>query len=713
MPPMSFHDRLEALESLVALQSEIVARDREQTIGLAKRLIDVESKLSEKESPAVAVARSGLPSVFTSDAIDSAHQPTPHDNNVSAESNGQDMEVTDVTVAVVDGSQGEKEGDDSVRGFVEYKLSESVWDAVLVIGVRRVGRGAAALLIVAVLLNLIIQGTFCGVLMASEDFNPRPLGAGRFEDTLMAMKKWRHTEGHKLSQKDLAGVSLVSRVCANDGSLSVSMRQTTILEEINGYLGMEETDTHPRTLPLGPVLTFMCVFYYCVCVAGELRNVVCFILALLSLEKVRFKCVAENYTLIAISYRFLICNLLLGVLRVLVASSLLFVGVAWLTTTTAITDLILNTAALCFVMDLDDLLFRAVVPQTVQEVVCEFTPLKFRRAPWNMEALAPLVCILAICVTVSCTIVAENIVGMVETKSELCGGFVDFVSAKAENGIMHGVMTTPHSLVDFGAGYEVRAVQELIAMKDAEDDNSFEFMFWHRADEQSFKAGVAKDWVTASQSGICINYDDAVYASSFRSNFASYLSTARAIVDPTGSGGFSSEFTCSEYKPFCDGRFHALIRYLCPLTCGCDDATSGLLLGKVSKLGGCAMPCLQAVDAHVRKAPCSDLPVTSTAVEDKAANDGWTRYWRSFYETQAAAAPSMAREYANLTAAKMRNGCADTTVIPGTGSGFCDQEFGIFKMNGWRSIVSFCPKTCCREQMLNECPEACSPDVPS
>eukprot|EP00927_Polykrikos_kofoidii_P017390 TRINITY_DN17916_c0_g2_i3.p1 TRINITY_DN17916_c0_g2~~TRINITY_DN17916_c0_g2_i3.p1 ORF type:complete len:141 (+),score=15.05 TRINITY_DN17916_c0_g2_i3:66-425(+) len=119
------------------------------------------------------------------------------------------------------------------------------------------------------------------------------------------------------------------------------------------------------------------------------------------------------------------------------------------------------------------------------------------------------------------------------------------------------------------------------------------------------------------------------------------------------------------------------------------------------------MECSQAVDAQVRRAHCSDLPVTSTAVVDRAANDAWTRYWSSYYESSVAFEPSLARVFANLTAAKMRNGCADTSVDPGTGAGFCDQENGAFKMNGLRSIVSFCPKTCCRDQMLIECPAAC------
>jgi hypothetical protein len=398
--------------------------------------------------------------------------------------------------------------------------------------------------------------------------------------------------------------------------------------------------------------------------------------------------------------------------------ALLSAGVVWLATTTSIADLVLNTAALCFVMDLDDLLLRALVPQIVQEAVGEAAPLKFRRPPWNLEAFVPLICIFAICVIVTYTIALGNIQGMVDTKKALCDGFQEFVSAKSGIGIVQGLETLPFENVHFALDdalrrYEVRAVRELMASKHPRDELNLKFVNWHRNEERVFDKGVQEDWIEVSRDGFCVDFDNASFTSSFRSNYGFYFNTAREIVDPNGHGRFSSEFTCSEYKPFCDGRFHALIRYLCPLTCGCDDATSGLLLGKVSKLGGCAMPCLQAVDAHVRKAPCSDLPVTSTAVEDKAANDGWTRYWRSFYETQAAALPSMAREYANLTAAKMRNGCADTTVEPGTGSGFCDQEFGIFKMNGWRSIVSFCPKTCCREQMLNECPEACSPDVPS
>ena len=77
----------------------------------------------------------------------------------------------------------------------------------------------------------------------------------------------------------------------------------------------------------------------------------------------------KDHTLMAISSLRLLCMLILSLVRFGICAALLYSGTMWLSSTGSIGDLILNAAALGFVMDVDELFFSTIVPSSVSRLV--------------------------------------------------------------------------------------------------------------------------------------------------------------------------------------------------------------------------------------------------------------------------------------------------------------------------------------------------------
>eukprot|EP00927_Polykrikos_kofoidii_P008656 TRINITY_DN13605_c0_g1_i3.p1 TRINITY_DN13605_c0_g1~~TRINITY_DN13605_c0_g1_i3.p1 ORF type:complete len:700 (+),score=72.21 TRINITY_DN13605_c0_g1_i3:127-2226(+) len=698
MPPRNFDERLRSLESKMARRIENEASDRLKVFDLMKRLSAVEARFSET----VAIDLSRPPSVDTrggdiaveSEAYD---EKGPHDaaNAVAVEVN---FAGTACSPAI---SAHAKETEAVAPDVVEYALSMSVWDGMFAIHHPRVGRGAAVLLFIAIFLNLIAQVSFCFGLVTSDDFNPG--ASSKFADIPKVMRRWRLTDGHDLSNRDRLGRSLVSRVCAGDGGLSIATKQAATLQEIDSYLGISQSGHFGR----GPFLATVCIFYYCVAVIQDIREASHCILALMSLPRARCTQVSVNNEFVAVSWSCLHCNLIVASVRVVVALALLYVGVVWLATTTETQELILNASALCFVLTLDELLFHTIVPSAVKNVVREIPPLKVNRIRRNLEAFLPLAFVLVIPVAAYFTIVWDNIEFMMEVKEEMCGGNRDFVISKSGTRIMHALKTVPYSAVSFHETYDIRATDDLRHARSLTQNSRFDFVRWHHEVEETFQNSVREDWFVLPSLSPCENFDVAPFAHHLRNERAVYFKTSREIVDPDGTKGLSPNFACSEYKPFCDETTYAIIRWMCPLTCGCDNSTSGLLLGRKGPWGGCADAC----PTQVESLPCSDLSVTSTAAEDAADKRAWERYWKSYYNYSVKLAPSLASVFQKLIDETISKGCNAKAVCPVTGADFCNSQDTILVGFGARSIVSFCPETCCRVRgnasKSPDCPSAC------
>ena len=145
------------------------------------------------------------------------------------------------------------------------RFEESAWNIPLVLGLADVGWFDNVFAVLLVLLNLLMQGSFSQILL-SEYFMGEP-----FETNLQSAKTWRTSIAHDSRYLDLAGTSLVSRVCAGDGSLILSTVQATLVEQINDFLGLQETEFAFNFWQPGTLLRMLCILLWSLCVYKDTR----------------------------------------------------------------------------------------------------------------------------------------------------------------------------------------------------------------------------------------------------------------------------------------------------------------------------------------------------------------------------------------------------------------------------------------------------------
>jgi hypothetical protein len=91
----------------------------------------------------------------------------------------------------------------------------------------------------------------------------------------------------------------------------------------------------------------------------------------------------------------------------------------------------------------------------------------------------------------------------------------------------------------------------------------------------------------------------------------------------------ASATTCADLAPFCEGGTSgALIRFLCPTTCGCVLPTSGLI-SRTEDMGCPVAFCKANVQyfSFIHEETCEDLNSTTLTHRQNSATLGWNRYF--------------------------------------------------------------------------------------
>ena len=137
--------------------------------------------------------------------------------------------------------------------------------------------------------------------------------------------------------------------------------------------------------------------------------------------------------------------------RLLVAAVLLYVGVWWLQYTTSLEDLVLNAAALSFIMDFDELLFSTMVTLRGRTRLGQLRPLPLPSTRTAVPSCArPLVVSTGLAVLILTMIpsLQSNVRTMEELHGSLCGGRRNFVfTSMPANGWIITYDTTDQSNV--------------------------------------------------------------------------------------------------------------------------------------------------------------------------------------------------------------------------------------------------------------------------
>lgn len=249
-----------------------------------------------------------------------------------------------------------------------YFLKESVWDAALFLGYSKLGLVSNLLLGLGFLVNLTLQTMFCILVL----YLPYESGSFRL-DAISAFRDW-HDDVDTLTRE---------RVCATDARLTTSTHQMYVHEEAADYTALLIS-----FLPLeqGPVLCSIVLFTWFLNMCNAMQNIGVFVTAV-TLAHNRDSSTMWLQEVLKNDKRFAISDIpssrvcwvvFLGAIQLAIALTLMICGALWLVASTKNTDLFLNTLALAYIMDIDELVFKAIVPRELHYIIDNTDGLRLR-----------------------------------------------------------------------------------------------------------------------------------------------------------------------------------------------------------------------------------------------------------------------------------------------------------------------------------------------
>lgn len=258
-----------------------------------------------------------------------------------------------------------------------YFLQESVWDASLFLGYSKLGIVSNLLLGMSLLMNLTLQVMFC-TLVLFLPYDSRAFSPSGIE----AFQVW-FNEADSITQK---------RVCNLDSSLTTSIHQMYVYEEAVDYSSLIVSSL---SLEQGPVLCSIVLFTWCLNMCAAMQNIGVFVTAVILAHRrdSDMMCMDEvlksdkSFAISAIPTLRVCLVVFVGVIELAIALTLMICGALWQVASTRNTDLFLNTLALAYIMDIDELVFKAIVPREVHYIISNTDGLKLRSGACRIGCL--------------------------------------------------------------------------------------------------------------------------------------------------------------------------------------------------------------------------------------------------------------------------------------------------------------------------------------
>mmetsp|Transcript_150612 Transcript_150612/g.419838 ORF Transcript_150612/g.419838 Transcript_150612/m.419838 type:complete len:662 (-) Transcript_150612:232-2217(-) len=564
-----------------------------------------------------------------------------------------------------------------------HSLQESVYEAMLFLGMPVVGTVGSFFIVLGFLISVSVQVWFCVVVQVSflRPSLPEPSDVSR----------WRMVEGHSYSNIGSSGASLTSRVCGRDGSLSFATGQASLKEGVDDYLG-----DGGSVMPPGAGLCLVVLFVWFLYIYQELMNTMSFLKAVHQRPRdgTHLRKQDGELHLVSIGTKRLLFVTVVMLVRASLAIALLVQGAMWLSTTPYIKDLVLNAAALTFVLDMEGMLFSTFMPRPVKTLVRELQPIPKTWGPhWHGAGITEVLNLFASFTFVAVILWLRTfpLVGhMAEISTALCGGPTNFVVSAADMrhfGVVHAAETPPYDPQDSGRVLpSAVAVQEIVDIK------------------EPALAKTVRYWplLTQLQRAVDLSPSEFAYNSAHwdLNGCEDYPFGAEDAVPFVKSTidlmtGESAAKSCGDLWPLCSGP-HGIVRLVCPDTCGCGSPLSGLWRNGVQ--GGCPATLCQVKHAAV----LAGLPCEDQTLGELQATQGWRRLWEEFVEVKSEFQPDLRSRWVQISQSFLQLGCAAHARLPPAAQSMCEaSEFTA-------DIIVFCPVTCgCVNSTMPGCPTSC------
>ncbi|CAE6951125.1 unnamed protein product [Symbiodinium natans] len=577
-------------------------------------------------------------------------------------------------------------------------FEESAWNIPLVLGLADVGWFDNAFAVLLVLLNLLMQGSFTQILL-SEYFMGDP-----FETRVQSAIDWRTSIAHDSRYLDLAGTSLVSRVCAGDGSLILSTVQATLIQQINDFLGLQATEFDFNFWQPGTLLCMLCILLWSLCVYKA--------------TGLRIKASATDFrdnTIHCLSWGRALALLITYIIRAGIASVLLVAGILWLARTTSIEELMLNSVALNAILDVDEFLFEGMTPIKIQHAIRSVEPIsvKYSHRRSQVESMVHFLAVLATVLASYLFLLVPLCETMMTVKRELCDGQRNFVVAyNTETQVSWGMDT--EDIATVRASYQLSPIERAVMAYKGTPTSLQED--WPRTiyfsdNRRTFNTDLARTVTNlGEQFPFCMETTVLMETGQLHQDPALQPIVELFFRNAASALGRPNATTCAELADLCSLPDARLLRVTCGQTCGCTDAASSAW-HKVQPMG-CSGTCLAEAQAQLHSMSCDDDVVNDT---------GWHAFWHEYEgaiighygegvtDTQFfALIQTMAQDFLSY-------GCSVLQTLPSeilTGVPWCDGHPRLF-----RPLASMCPVQCgCRDGrpatlpngLPSYCPSSCS-----
>eukprot|EP00746_Dinoflagellata_sp_MGD_P016806 gnl/MRDRNA2_/MRDRNA2_138191_c0_seq1.p1 gnl/MRDRNA2_/MRDRNA2_138191_c0~~gnl/MRDRNA2_/MRDRNA2_138191_c0_seq1.p1 ORF type:complete len:794 (-),score=134.63 gnl/MRDRNA2_/MRDRNA2_138191_c0_seq1:30-2411(-) len=575
--------------------------------------------------------------------------------------------------------------------FGEFKISASAWELCILVGLPFLGAHGNSALVVSTVLNTLIQVALSAVVMTA--FTKHEFMS--VEEARM----FRLTSAHDANKMDHANwVSLADRVCAQDRSLDIATAQLNAMDQIEEYANLT------FFVPTGLVVCTTVLFIWVLSIAGEFRRTIAFITSVCAMKPGATKIVKidESFVFVTISAVRRCFVLAMCLLRLCVASSIAVAGVIWLARTPDIRELLLNCAALGFILEIDELLDDIVLPFSVKHTVKKLKPLRMpqqKRFHWR-EIDCPACGMVTLCVLLTFSVFAIITFPMyqdlLDIRHELCDrGHRNFVIGASKD--IYYPITVVGQTYAFG-----RTMPSLFQHVSAE---TMDEVALPTVDEGWFEYAARSAFFSVSRASFEANLrwtheDDIIDAPGcYDSPFAEYYYYYPDLQKLRYLTGELSAINCEDFKLFCHQWGFESLRWQCPETCGCNSLFSGLLSTR-----GCKPECMKIRDAERKDMTCEDMP-SALLSEHPGVRGFMIQYRDHFFISESGLTDEMSEEwlaydpdhfFMSLKSGSS-NGCNEVVKL--------DPYLCYPQQFGFMSIKPFCPVACgCKNkgQFANE-----------
>jgi len=523
-----------------------------------------------------------------------------------------------------------------------HALQDSCWDAFAFFAEPSIGFGGSLCILFGILLTCFGNGLFLYVLLnTNETFVQAERPAAE------TLRTWRYTIGH--SQKNmLASQSLVSAVCDGTQLLIQASEQAQLAQDIEAY-GFGSS-TSP-----GMMLGLFVILLWFLTVVDEIEKAFSFAAGVGRLSKRKLPGSSSNagqapksssslrlsykvqefidfsfddskkITFHALSYARIASTMLVCFVRVGVAVALFVVGAWWLAKTLNIENLVLNGAALEFVMNLDELVYRAFIPDSIKALVNNADKLpgpqsiNFHKRKVMGINPAPVLRLGLAIVAVGGFLAAVLIPQQIEIQTLheiLCGGDLDFVNID-----MDYFPQPVHTQVDGDEdGLVARAAEFKISYLERYAKLEGMKPTWLQSQEmqKALDAGALSLYPRK-----CEDHSDFrnVELRSDKVDFVDFFQAYAGRDDAT---------TCGALKDLCRNTTSFWIRFLCPQTCDCDRYRGPLWVRS-----GCPQTCEKSEKflKEENTVECKDAP-SAKLQNDSVWKLWWVGKWSDWYADQ-------------------------------------------------------------------------------